>query len=197
IPMAVGLAAVAHPTITLFVGPSYAPGSTALAIVSIATAVTCLAPLVNSVLLSLGSTRVMMEGSIISIAGAVVAGFPLVRSTGINGAALTRAALLILGFSYAAYRLGKVHGLHIDRDALGKSCAASAAMALVVVAFELLLQNRYLLPIYIVLGAAVYLLAIKALHVFQPADIDLISNFLPPQLRGMASKIGAFLVGRA
>jgi len=197
VPMAVGLAAVAHPTITLFVGPSYGPGSTALAIVSLATAVTCLAPLVNSVLLSLGSTRVILEGSIISIAGAVVAGFPLVRSAGINGAALTRAALLILGFSYVAYRLAKVHGLHIDRNALGKSCVASAAMALVVISFELLLQNRYLLPIYIVVGAAVYLLAVKALHVLQPADIDLIINFLPPPLRGVASKIGAFLVRRA
>jgi len=197
IPMAVGLAAVAHPTITLFVGSSYAAGSTALAIISIAAAVTCLAPLVNGVLLSLGSTRVMMEGSMVSIAGAIVVGFPLVRSIGINGAALTRAGLLILGFSYTAYRLARIHGLYIDGDALKKSCAASAAMALAVVPLELLLQNRYLLPIYIALGAVVYLLAVKALHVLQPADIDLISNFLPPQLRGVSNKIGAFLVGKA
>jgi len=196
IPMAVGLAVVAYPTITVFVGPSYAPGSTALAIVSVATAITCLAPLVSSVLLSLGSTRVIMEGSIISIVAAVAAGYPLVQSIGINGAALTRAALLIAGFSYTAYRLAKIHGLHVDREALGKSCMASAVMAVAVVPLELLLPNRYLLPIYIGLGAAIYLLAVRALHLVQPADIDLIEDFLPPQLKGVASKIGAFLVGR-
>jgi len=196
IPMAVGLAVVAYPTITVFVGPSYAPGSTALAIISLATAITCLAPLVNSVLLSLGSTRVIMEGSIISIAGALAAGYPLVHSNGIDGAALTRAALLIIGFSYTAYRLAKLHGLHIDGEAVRKSSIASTGMAVVVVTFELLLFNRYLLPIYVALGAAVYLLALKVLHVVQLADIDLIEDFLPSQLRGVAGKIGGFLVER-
>jgi len=73
---------------------------------------------------------------------------------------------------------------------------ASAALALAVVPFELLFPNRYLLPLYIVLGAVVYALAVKALHMVQPADIDLIEDFLPRQLRGTASKIGAFLVER-
>jgi len=196
IPMAVGLAVVAYPTITVFVGPSYAPGSTALAIVSVATAITCLAPLVSSVLLSLGSTRVVMEASIVGIAAAVAAGYPLVQSIGINGAALTRATLLIVGFSYGAYRLAKIHGLHIDGEALRKSCMASAALALAVVPFELLFPNRYLLPIYIALGALVYLLAVKALHVVQHEDVDLIEDFLPPQLGGAARRIGGFLVER-
>lgn len=196
IPMAVGLAVVAYPTITVFVGVSYAPGSTALAIISIAAATTCFAPLVNSVLLSLGSTRVIMEASMVSIAGALAVGYPLVHSTGINGAALTRAALLIVGFSYTAYRLAKIHGLHIDTDAMGKSSIASVAMAVAVVSVELFFPNRYLLPVYIAVGAGIYILAVRALCIVRPADIDLIQEYLPPQLRGVASKIGAFLVQR-
>jgi len=196
IPMAVGLAVVAYPTITVFVGPSYAPGSTALTIISIATAITCLAPLVDSVLLSLGSTRVVMEGSIISIVGSAVAGYPLVQFIGINGAALTRAALLVVGFSYTAYRLAKTHGLRIDREALRKSFIGSAAMALVVLLFELLFANRYLLPVYIALGALVYLLTIKRIRLVRSADITLILDFLPAGLRGVGSRIGAFLVER-
>jgi len=60
-PLAVGLAATAIPVITLFAGERYAQGATALAVIALASAVTCSGVVLNKVLLSIARTRVFLD----------------------------------------------------------------------------------------------------------------------------------------
>jgi len=76
---------------------------------------------------------------------------------------------------------GKIK-IRFDSEALIKSAAASILIAITVITAETLRYDRLLLPAYILLGAATYTLASRALKAAKPEDIKLIRNYLGPRL---------------
>jgi len=88
---------------------------------------------------------------------------------------------------------GKIK-LNLDNEALKKSVAASTIMALTVIAAETLHYDRLLLPGYILLGAATYTLALRALKAAKTEDIKLIRGYLGPRL-GFLPDLATRLLG--
>jgi O-antigen/teichoic acid export membrane protein len=186
-PLAIGLAATAYPIIQLFFGESYTSGSLPVVIVSVVVALTSAVVIVNNLLLSLGKTRVILEASAISVTvGAAFSAF-LVSSLGSTGAAIGRAALLSASFAYSAYRLRKAFGLYFDMDAFKMSLVCSVTMVVSVIAAQLLLMVKYMLPLYITVGAAVYFLMLRFLKVLNNQDAQLLKEVLPTRFQRLTN----------
>jgi hypothetical protein len=77
-----------------------------------------------------------------------------------------------------------------------KSVVASVAMALSMEAVQLLYYSRFLLPLYLVVGAVVYLLAMRALRAVNTADIELLQQTLGPRFGGRICDLLSRLVVR-
>lgn len=183
VPLAVGLAATALPTITLFYGFNYESGWLPLALVSIAAALTCASFVVSNLLLSLSLTRAFLESSVL----AMVIGVPLlallVGSFGSAGAALAKSLMFLVLFAYQAYILKKSFGLYFDLSAFENVLVSSAVMAIVVVLMQFIWRNIYMLPLYILVGGFIYFLMLRILKVFNKQDIILFNQIAPKRFR--------------
>ncbi|OFX15152.1 hypothetical protein A3K71_02890 [archaeon RBG_16_50_20] len=52
-----------------------------------------------------------------------------------------------------------------------------------VLALQFFFYSKYLLPVYIAVGSAVFVLSLRLLHALDREDIELISDFLKPYPR--------------
>ena len=181
-PMAMGFAAVSLPTITLFVGPAYASGWLPLTIVSLTMALTSASVIMGSLFMSLGITRIFLESNVLSMIIGTALSLVLVAPFGMVGVTLAKVAIGVVSFIYFLFRLRRVFGLHFDWDAFRKSLIASAGMAGGVAIVEYLWMNTYFLPMYILLGAGLYLAMLKILKAVNKEDMTLLKQFLPKRL---------------
>jgi hypothetical protein len=84
--------------------------------------------------------------------------------------------------------------ISFDKEALWKASAASAIMVLAILtldlarkllspgSYALLVIRLHLLPIYIIVGAATYFLALVELRAIKKHDLDLLQEYLPQNL---------------
>lgn len=196
IPMAIGCAAIADPILTLFAGSAYAVGSVSLAVILVASALSCLSLVTNGILFSLGSTRIIMESRIIGIVTEVLFSILFIvppLSLGIVGAAIGRGALMVISFSYMVVRLRKIMSFEVDFGALKNAWIASAGMAAGVLLLQFFWMHNYLLPLYIIVGAAIYFAILRILHAVTHHDVELIEAFAPSYLRRLIRALGVFL----
>ncbi len=182
IPMCVGLALISNPILVLVFGNAYGIGYIPLAIISIAIGFTCLTTVTDPLLMSIEATRVFLEVSAVSIVTDIVVSLMLIPELGMNGAALGRVAMILVGFGYYIYRLRGVYGVHFDKEALVKAWIASIFMGAIVGITELLYMSTVLLPVYILVGVVAYLVMLRLLHAVKKDDFDLIKKLLPKSL---------------
>jgi len=194
VPATVGLAAVAYPTITLFFGDNYGPGALTITIISVAMALSCLGTVTGSILLSIGATRVILEGNIAAVLADVAICLTLIPTVGVVGAALGRASIWLVSFLYTAYRLKRIKGLYFDWEALAKVWIGSMVMVTVVRLVEFLYMSKYLLFVYVLIGAVVYLFMLRILHAVKKQDVELIRAMLPSSLRVVWNSFSKLLV---
>lgn len=178
-PLAIGLAAIAYPTMRFFFGENYTLGSLPVMIISVVVALTSATVIINNLLLSLGRTRVVLEASVISVTIGATFSALLVSPLGSIGAAIGRGALLSSSFAYSAYRLRKTFGLYFDMRAFKASLLCTSIMAISVFAAQSLLGATYLLPLYIAIGGAIYILMLRSLNVLNNQDARLLKEILP------------------
>lgn len=193
-PLAIGLAATAYPTIELFLGESYASGWLSLAIVSVAVALTSASIIVNNLLLCLGKTRIILEANMIGVLMGAALSTLLVSNLGSVGAAFGRASLVFASFAYSAYKLKKNYGLPIDINALEKCLLCTLVMLAVVVPTELLLNDKYMTPFYVVIGGIVYILMLRLLKVINDQDVQLLEEILPERLHVFVNAFANFFL---
>lgn len=192
-PVAVGLAAVSLPAITLFFGPLYASGWLPLTIVSLTMALTSAGIVINNLLMSFGATRIFPEANALAILVGILFSVLLVAPFGMVGAAFAKAALTVVLFIYPAFRLWKLAGLHIDSDSLKNSLIASAVMAGAVGLVEFLWMRGYLLPLYVMVGVITYAAMLKFLNATNSQDIKLMKEFLPKSFGKLVDALAKFL----
>lgn len=192
VPLAMGLAAVAYPTIKVFFGESYAVGWLSLTIVSLAVAMSSGSTIVSNLLLSLGETRIILEANIVAVTIGATLCVLLVAFQGDVGAAIGRASLISVAFVYTAHRLRNKSGLHLDIEAFGKSLICSTIMALVVTLSQLLLNNAHLLPIYVATGVIIYILMLRLLKAVDKQDVQLLKEILPNRFQWFANLFAKF-----
>jgi O-antigen/teichoic acid export membrane protein len=182
IPLAFGLLAVAKPALTLLVGESYAAGSLPLIIFSAAFAVTAFTAALGPVLLVLEETKIAAAITAVSVAMSLVVAYVLLPEWGMLGASVARTFATILVAALTVLVVSRKMTLQVDILAVAKNLFASTIMATVLVAFQLMIYSKFLLPAYVLIGAIVYLILLRLLRAVDTADLSLLRGFLEPRL---------------
>jgi len=193
VPLAVGLATVALPTITLVAGIRYGEGAIPLALFASASAIGCLGIVANSIISSLGKTRIFLWASIVSFIVDVMLCLQLIPTFGIVGAAFSKVFSSLVSFGFVMYNLRKIFGWRFDVDALKKAWISSAIMGLTVLATQQLFIGRFYLPVYISIGGVVYVISIRLLRATKTSDTALLKAFLPEKLGFLADVLTKLL----
>lgn len=177
-PFALGLMATANPGITLFAGSAYAGGDTVLATLCLFGGLTALSACFGGLLLVLNMTPKVLLINLASVVGSIVMSPFLLPSFGVVGMALVRGVAMIISLTLTVVAVRKRLPIRFDREALWKSWCASIIMFLVVWLIQRINFSPYLLPLYIVVGGAVYVIALRALRTLNKNDIWLVRHLL-------------------
>lgn len=181
VPMCVGLALFAEPTLRVlyFKNPAYVAGAMALAILSIGMTFYSIFAISTSIIQGIGNPRIPMY---ILVGGAIVTGvlnWMMVPTLGIAGGALATSVacfLMMVPCVYFVFRLTKTKAPVMQ---IVKILVASGIMA--VVAYFIPKNTLFLFP-GIFLCIIVYFFALVLVKFFQKDDIE--------SLRGLSSKFG-------
>lgn len=193
IPLAFGLLAVAKPALTLLVGESYAGDSLPLIIFSGAFAVTAFTAGLSPVLLVLEETKIAAAITAVSVAMSLVVTYILLPEWGMVGAAVARAFAIILVAALTIFVVSRKMTLQVDILRVTKNLFASTIMAIVLVAFQVVVYSKFLLPVYVLIGAVVYLILLRLLRAVDPADMSLLRGFLGPRL-SLVSNVRSWVI---
>ena len=180
-PLAFALLATARPTLTLLVGQAYQNGVIPLAVLALGSIASIIALSLVPVLIVLNETTLAALASILPIPLSVAFAFISIPVLGIVGASIARALSMLLSLVLTWYFVRRKITVKLDSQAILKSLVASGAMAMVMEALQLFYYSRFLLPVYLLIGALAYLLAMRALKAMSTADIDLLQRTLGPR----------------
>ena len=194
IPLAFGLLATAKPAITLLVGESYAAGSLPLIIFSVAFALTAFTVVLSPVLLVLEETKLAAAITGVSVAVSLVVAYLLVPEYGMVGASMARALAIILVAALTILMVGRKMELQVDIPAVAKNLLAGTVMAVLLIAIQLIIYSKLLLPAYVLIGAVVYLILLRLLRAVEPADLSLLRGFLGPTLSPVSNVLSWVLL---
>ena len=183
IPVSVGLAVTALPAATLFAGNNYADAASPLAILSVSFAVACLGTALSQIFVVLGKTITSAIVTILSVLIPFFLGILLISNFGVLGAAMARGISLIVALVLSVLILRRILKVRFDLGAYRSAWLASLAMGVAVLALQFFFYSKYLLPVYIAVGSAVFVLSLRLLHALDREDIELISDFLKPYPR--------------
>jgi O-antigen/teichoic acid export membrane protein len=195
-PLAFGLLATSKPALTLFVGEAYADGALPLMALSFFLAVTIISTSFSGVLVALEETTLSLKLTILSVAVGITSALLLLPPLDALGAALTRGLAMVVSLVATVASLKRKIKLTFDKEAFTKSLTASLTMALIVVLAQSLQYSKYLLPVYVLVGAATYLTMLRILHAIKPADIELIKQYLGPRFHFTINKLARYLISQ-
>lgn len=177
-PLAIGLAATANPTITLFAGTLYSRGDVALAILSFFGALTSISATIGVLLLVYNMTPAVLVISICMVCFGIVASPVVLPSLGIVGMVIIKGVAMVFSFVFAFIVIKRRVAIEFDKEAIWKSWSASAIMFVAVWLMEWAFFSRYLLPLYIVTGGIVYMAALRILKAVDKSDIQLLRKLI-------------------
>jgi O-antigen/teichoic acid export membrane protein len=193
-PLAFALLVTARPALTLFVGREYEPGALPLAILALASTATIISLALSPILIVLNETLLAALASILPLPISVALALVSIPKLGILGASVARGLSMLLGLLLTWHFARRKIPVQLDYQAITKSVVACAAMAVSMEILQLLYYNRFLLPLYLLAGALVYLLAMRALRGMNAADIDLLRQTLGPRFSGICGLLSKLLV---
>jgi O-antigen/teichoic acid export membrane protein len=199
-PLIIGVAVLAYPTVVLLAGAQYADAALPLIIISLSAIVGALGIAIGPILLTLERTRIASALSLLSIGLSLLLSYVALAffHLGMVGTAWARTISTIATLVLNMYILSHYVPISFDREAIWKAVAASAFMVLAILGLDLsrmvlspssyqfLVFRLYLLPVYIVVGALAYFLAIILLKAMNKQDLELILEYLPHKLKWMA-----------
>jgi len=195
VPLAIGLSSVAYPTIELFAGSRYSAGAPTLAIVSAISALICFGAIFNNIIMSINKTSVLFASNLLAILSGAVVSFYLVPYLGATGAGIGRTSLLIVQFLVPFIYLNRTKINRLNWNIFLKSLIASIVMSSGVLAVELFMNSKYLLPLYLIVGATIYLIMVRFLKMLNKEDTSFLIDYLPARFRRIGSLLERFLLG--
>jgi O-antigen/teichoic acid export membrane protein len=200
-PLAIMVATLSYPIMILFATVRFVDAVIPLAIMCIAAIPSALNAATSPTLLSMDRTK---RTATITLAVIVLEGVFSYTSlkyfgAGLGGVALSRLLAGLGGFLLGVYALRTILEIEFDLEAISKAALASVIMVLSLFLLEFLRSVIYptsyqflvlrirQLPIYVVVGAAAYLVALIALRALRNQDVQLLHDYLPPSLRRATS----------
>jgi O-antigen/teichoic acid export membrane protein len=182
IPVAVEYAAVTRVALRVF-GPAYLSGLVPSIIVSVTAGLTAVGAVYAAVLLAVGKLRWYTAANILGIVALSIVAYAATPSLGISGPALGRASLVIVAALLYAYAAGKSGFFQFDVRAFICAAVGSIPMGIVVFLilslFHSLLAQLVVLPFVIVIGALLYLGAMRAMKLLSAQDFEFIRQMAP------------------
>ena len=194
-PLGFGLLATARPALILFVGESYAAGYLPLAIFCGAFAITAFTVALAPAFLALEETKLFAAINGSSVVISIALAYSLLPEWGILGAAAARAFAMILAAALTIIFLRRKITLQLDLRTIATHLFAGGTMALAILAVELVEYSKLLLPVYVLLGAVVYLILLRLLKGVDASDMYLLSRFLGTSLLPVSQILSWILVG--
>jgi len=186
-PLALGLFSLSKPVITLFAGQQYESGYTVLSTLSIFALVYTISPALSNLLLIYGKTLTILLLSLIPVAVSLST-IPLIWYLGLNGLALMKGLSILISFTLTLYVLSSVVKIRLDKPALTKIYTSSTIMTLTILLIEQTYYSKYLLPLYITLGAAIYIISLRLLKVIDEQDLNLLKQVFGAKLSAIITK---------
>jgi O-antigen/teichoic acid export membrane protein len=179
LPLALGTLAVAQPALTLFVGESYASGAVPLMLLSGAFAVanvgiTAVAP----VLLAREKTLLLATITIVSVIIGLATAYLLLPGWGIVGASAARGLAMVIYAGLTIFVVDRGVSVQFQLKTILKTLLASLVMLATIFVLELFRYATLLLPIYVAIGAIVYVLMLRIVRAVNRNDVVLIRDFL-------------------
>jgi O-antigen/teichoic acid export membrane protein len=121
-------------------------------------------------------------------------GMVIIPYLGTSGASIARGLSLVISLILSILVLRRYLKVQFDMKAYGYAWIASLVMAGVVLIAQRLFYSKYLLPAYVTLGVAVFLVVLRLLRAVKPEDFDLISDYLGPRM-GFITRLLEKLLG--
>jgi len=181
-PAAIGLASVATPAIWLMAGEVYQEAVLPLAIVAVGSLAFGFFTPLSAALATVGETVRVFRITLTAVVIDVLASMLLIPGFSIIGAALGRALLFTSSFVYGLFEAKHVLKTRFDVEAAWKAILASIIMTFPVFAIQVWKASVLLIPVYLAVGAGVYVLVIKALRLVNSTDVLIAEKTLPRSL---------------
>jgi len=181
-PAAMGLASVATPAVYLMAGEVYQEAVLPLAILAVGSLAFGFFTPLSAALATVGETVRVFRITLIAVVVDVLASILLIPNLSIVGAALGRALLFSASFAYGLLETKRVLKTRFDVEAAWKTILASIVMTFPVVAIQLWKTSILLIPVYLAVGAGVYVITIKILRLVDSTDILIAERILPKSL---------------
>ena len=188
------LFATAMPALALFVGQSYVGGFMPLMIFCAADAFTLFATVLYPALMAIEETAVVGEIRALTAVVGMVTAYLLLPAWGIAGASVGRACAIVLTAILQFFAVKRKISLRLDFQLIIKTLIAGTTAAAVVVAVQLLKYSEFMLPVYVTVGAAVYLMMLRLLRAVDANDFDLLRKFLGKRLALIANLLESLLL---
>lgn len=197
-PVCLGLALIAPTALTLFYGPSYTPGATPLAILSIASIILALYSLFTATIIAIGKTKDVLKIDTVSALLSIALLIVLVPFLEATGAALTRLIVQMISLMLAIYVLRRHIKVQLDKEAAWKSFVASTATIPFLIALESTLCAKIpaiqVFTIEILVAACIYLFSLYILKALNSQDFKLLRQASPRFLSKYISLLEKILV---
>jgi len=176
LPLAFGLMITANPVIALLAGTDYAKGDMILAVLCLFGGITGLSVAFGNLLFIYNMTKTILWINIASVGASMAMTLVLLPTFGLTGMAVVKGAAMVISFIFTIYALRRRMPIEFDKEALWKGFSAAMIMVLAVGLIEQMFFSGYLLPLYIIVGGIVYVIALRFLKAVNQNDILLIRN---------------------
>jgi len=193
-PIGIGAAAVANAAISLLAGQSYEKGDVLLGTLSLFSVLTCSGAALGGLMLSYGMTNYILLINLASILGGFASSIILAPWLGSLGIALARGITMAVSFLLTIAILRGKHGIELNTRAIIESLAAATVMGVVVMLAQAIYYNRYLLPLYVAIGAVTYFVMLKLLGAVKRQDFELAREVLGARLSFLVDWAQALLL---
>jgi len=187
VPLALGASSIAAPVLSFFGSGQYRVGALPLSTVLLFSALTLAGGIYANALLAKGKSHTVLVASSASLAANVALSYAMIRPLGMEGAALGLSSSSVAYFVIVAYYAHKEGVFDYDAAIAMKSWCSSAIMAASVLGVQVLFPSPYFLPVYIIVGAAVWIGVSRLLKPLNAEDARLIQEITPSWLKGTSS----------
>ena len=187
-PLTLGLFSTAKPAITLFAGQQYESGWTILAIMSIFGLTYGISSALMGLLIIYEKTKSVMLLNIVSVGFSLLL-LPTLGMLGLNGLAFIRGVSLLVTLLLNLYFLSKIVKVEIEKETFIKTLISSSIMAAIVFLLQQVYYSKFLLPLYVSIGMATYLMEIRAFKILNSSDIQLLMQLLGERNARLIAKV--------
>jgi O-antigen/teichoic acid export membrane protein len=206
-PMILLVTVLAYPIMILFAGVDYAPAAFPLALLCVASIFGTIGVAIIPTFFTLEQTWKASSTTFVSVVADALFSYIFLAflGWGMIGAATAKIIAAATGFILGVVLLRRFIEVKFDTGMLWRVSFACVVMILALLGFDVMRQlltgppysflvfRLLLLPVYIVIGVAVYFFAIIVLRAIRKEDLELFREYLPAKLKWIVALVERFV----